>query len=173
VPLYTGTRQLANEVAAEASVDRARAQLSQTRKSAALEARQARLTLAQVEAALASLAETAGQATRAYEIAEVRFQEGLASQTELSDARIAEAQALSNRASAVRDLLVARVRLALLADLPLSATTSATGGLTNATSGSSTTTTSNSTQGASGGSTSTTSGTTTSTRTSTAGQTTP
>jgi outer membrane protein len=126
VPLYTGGQQRANELAAEAQLDRSRAQLSQTRKSAALDARQALLTLAQAEATFAAGAQTATQATRAYEIAEVRYREGLAAQTEVSEARIAQNQALSNRAQAARDLLVARVRLALLSDLPLNTTTTTT-----------------------------------------------
>jgi outer membrane protein TolC len=61
------------------------------------------------------------QATRAYEIAELRYREGVSTQLELSDARLLLAQAQVNRAQAARDLQVARARLALLPDLPLSA----------------------------------------------------
>jgi len=58
--------------------------------------------------------------TRAYAIAEVRFREGLATQIELSDARLLLQQAEANTATAARDREVARLRLALLRDLPLS-----------------------------------------------------
>jgi outer membrane protein TolC len=44
----------------------------------------------------------------------------LASQVELQDARLQRDQALSTRARALRDVQVARARLALLRDLPLS-----------------------------------------------------
>ena len=58
------------------------------------------------------------QAQRAYAIAEVRYREGISTQTELSDARLLLQQAEANRAQAARDLQVARVRSALLRDLP-------------------------------------------------------
>jgi outer membrane protein TolC len=60
------------------------------------------------------------QATRAYQIAELRYKEGISTQIELTDQRIAQQQALANRAQAARNLQVARVRLGLITDLPLS-----------------------------------------------------
>jgi outer membrane protein TolC len=65
---------------------------------------------------------TAEQASRAYDIATVRYREGISTQTELNDSRIALQQAEANRATAARDLQVARIRLALLHDLPLGTT---------------------------------------------------
>jgi outer membrane protein TolC len=59
------------------------------------------------------------QAERAYRIAEIRWREGLSTQLELSDSRILLQQAQANRAQSARDLLVARLRLALLPLLPL------------------------------------------------------
>ncbi|MFN2604586.1 MAG: TolC family protein [Gemmatimonadaceae bacterium] len=70
---------------------------------------------------LASLG-TAEQASRAYSIAEVRYKEGISTQLELNDARILLEQAVTNRALAARNLQVARVKLALLPDLPLQTT---------------------------------------------------
>src|SRR6185312_12054224 len=64
---------------------------------------------------------TVEQAVQAYRIAEVRYREGISPQTELSDSRISLQQAQANRAQAARDLQVARVRFALLHDLPISA----------------------------------------------------
>lgn len=139
-PAFTGGRQRASELAAEAALQRTRAQLAQTRKAAVFDAQQVTLTLEQAEAAAAASAQTATQASRAYAISEARYREGIASQTEVTDARLAQAQALSNQAQAARDVLVARVRLALLSDLPLStaatgssATSSATTSATSAT----------------------------------------
>ena len=68
---------------------------------------------------------TASQAQRAYEIAEVRFREGISTQLELSETRVQLQQALANRARAARDLQVARKRLELLPYLPLSQSGSA------------------------------------------------
>ncbi|MBL8986613.1 MAG: TolC family protein, partial [Gemmatimonadetes bacterium] len=68
---------------------------------------------------------TSAQATRAYQIADLRFREGVSTQTELLDARIALQQAEVNRAQAARDLQIARVRVALLSELPLGGASSA------------------------------------------------
>ena len=64
---------------------------------------------------------TVQQAQRAYQIANVRFTNGVSTQLELSDARLSLQQAEANRAQAARDLQVARARVALLPDLPVSA----------------------------------------------------
>jgi outer membrane protein TolC len=62
------------------------------------------------------------QAVRAYEIAELRYREGLSTQVELADARLLLFQARASRAQAARDVQLARVRLAVLPQLPLDAT---------------------------------------------------
>ena len=59
------------------------------------------------------------EAQRAYDIAEVRFREGISTQLELSETRVQLQQALANRARAARDLQVARKRLELLPYLPM------------------------------------------------------
>lgn len=127
-PLFTGGRLRGEVMAAEAAYDETRFRLAQAREAAALEAR---LQVEQLEAAqsawLASVG-TAAVAQRAYEIAEVRFREGLSTQIELSESRVQWQQALANRAQAARDLQVARVRLALLPQLPLGAGTGAAQG---------------------------------------------
>ncbi len=126
VPLYAGGTQRANELAAEAAVERARAQRDRTRKAAVLDARRALLTLTRAEGAYAASVRAAAQAARAYEIAAARYRAGVAPQTEVNDARIAESQARSTQAQAARDVLVVRVRLALLKDLPLASTPATT-----------------------------------------------
>jgi outer membrane protein TolC len=73
------------------------------------------------EASFAASAGTAQQAARAYQIAEIRYREGISTQVELSDSRILLEQASANRALAARDLAVARARVALLRDLPFGA----------------------------------------------------
>lgn len=125
-PIFTGGRLRAEHEAARAGVMEAELRRQQALEGAALDARAA---LARHDAALATWAASGGtveQAARAYAIAEVRYREGISTQTELLDARLAFQQAEATRATAARDLLVARVRVALLADLPLAAGTTAT-----------------------------------------------
>jgi hypothetical protein len=59
------------------------------------------------------------QAARAYEIADLRYREGISTQLELLDARLVMQSAQVNRAQAARDVQVARARASLLPDLPL------------------------------------------------------
>jgi outer membrane protein TolC len=83
----------------------------------------ARNAFIQLEAAQAGWEASAGtveQAARAYQIAELRYREGISTQTELLDSRIQLQEAQASRARAARDLQVAKVRLALLPALPIS-----------------------------------------------------
>ena len=93
--------------------------LQQTREVVVADETDARETLAAAEAQWAATNGTVAQAERAYEIADVRFREGVSTQVELADARLLRQRALANRAQAARDLQVARTRLALLPLLPL------------------------------------------------------
>lgn len=121
-PLFTGGRIKGDQMVAEANVSEAQARYDQLREFAALDSRVTLNDLSQARAAwLASLG-TAEQANRAYSIAEVRYKEGISTQIELNDARILLEQAVANRALAARNLQVARVKLALLPDLPLQTT---------------------------------------------------
>ncbi len=121
-PLFTGGRIKGEQMVAEANVREAQARYDQLREFAALDSRVTLNNLFQARAAwLASLG-TADQARRAYSIAAVRYKEGISTQIELNDARILLEQAVANRALAARNLQVARVKLALLPDLPLQTT---------------------------------------------------
>jgi outer membrane protein len=122
VPLFTGGRVKGDAAVAQAGLEQARLRLRQTRELAQLDARNARLQLEAAVAAWEASAGTEEQADRAYVIAEVRYREGISTQTELNDLRIQLAQAQATRAQAARDLQVARMRLALLPSLPLDAT---------------------------------------------------
>lgn len=119
VPLFTGGRIRGTALVAEAAVREAEARYEQVREAAALDAQQALALLTQAQAALAASQGTSGQAARAYNIAEVRYREGLSTQVELNDSRLLLQQASANSALAVRNLQVARMRVALLRDLPL------------------------------------------------------
>jgi outer membrane protein len=120
LPLLTGGRLQADERVARADLDQSRAQLEQVEELAALDTRAAWAELIAAQAAWEASSGTIEQAVRAYDIANVRFTAGVSTQLELSDARLLLQQSEVNRAQAARDLQVARARLALLPDLPLS-----------------------------------------------------
>jgi len=128
MPLFTGGRIRGENVVAQANVAEAKARLQQTREFASLDAQEAIAQLQQAVATLAASGGTADQATRAYNIAEVRFREGLSTQLELTESRLLLQQARANRAQAARDFQVARLRLTLLKDLPLGAGNAAAAG---------------------------------------------
>lgn len=127
VSLLSGGRTRGSVLMADANLREARARLKQTREFAALDSRITLSQLAQAEAAWRASQGTAEQARRAYTIDEIRYKEGISTQTELTQSRLLAEQAMMNRAVAARDLAVARMRLALLKDLPLSAGGGASG----------------------------------------------
>lgn len=126
VPLLTGGRLAAQEGAAMATLDEAKARFDQTREAAGLDARDALDRLAAADAVFQAAFGTIAQAQRAYEIAELRYREGISTQLELNDTRIQLTFAQGNAALAARNLQVARARVALLPDLPLGAGANAT-----------------------------------------------
>ncbi len=141
-PIFTGGR-IAGEVrAAEANLVEAQQRQRQAEELARLDARLAIAALEQAAEGYAASQGTEEQARRAYQIAEIRFTEGISSQLELNDSRLLLQQAQANAAQAARDLAVARMRLLLLPNLPLGAasgmmgSSSASGGANGAPSGS-------------------------------------
>ena len=119
VPLFTGGRIRGDEMIAQANLAESRARLQQVREFASLDARVALNALSQAVATWEASRGTAEQASRAYTIAEVRYREGISTQLELNDSRILMEQATANRALAARNLQIARMKLALLPNLPL------------------------------------------------------
>jgi outer membrane protein len=120
LPLFTGGRLRGERMIARAGVEQARLRLRQIEEQARLDARNATASSDEAEARWAASTGTVRQAQRAYQIAEIRYREGISTQTELSDSRLQLQEAQANRAQAARDLQVARVRLALMKNLPLS-----------------------------------------------------
>ncbi len=119
MPVFAGFRIPAEEAAAKADLTEAEARLKQARELAGLQRATALQEMESARAAWEATGGTITQARRAYEIAELRFREGISTQLELSDSRLAWQSAQANRAQAARDLQLARVRVALLADLPI------------------------------------------------------
>jgi outer membrane protein len=126
-PVLDGGRIKGDVAVAEAGLAQARANREQARQFAALDSRVALTALQEAEASWEASRGTAEQAQRTYAIDEVRFREGISTQTDLSQSRLLLEQARANRAMAARNLAVARVRLALLRDLPLQTSAGAAG----------------------------------------------
>jgi outer membrane protein TolC len=124
--LFSGGRVTGSIEQARANLDEAKARLEQSRELAALDTRVALNQLQQAEAAFAASRGTAQQAQRAYSIDQIRYREGISTQTDLTQSRLLLEQATANQAQSARDLAVARARIALLRDLPLN--TQALGG---------------------------------------------
>ncbi len=125
IPIFTGGRIRGDELIAQANLAESRARLQQVREFASLDARVAINALNQAKASWEASRGTSEQAAKAYTIAEVRYREGISTQLELNDSRILLEQSTANRALAARNLQIARLKLALLANLPLQTGTSA------------------------------------------------
>lgn len=126
LPIFLGGAIRGDKMVAEAGEREAEARLRQTRQLAAVDTRNSIAQLRAAEAQYAASAGTENQAARAYDIAALRYREGISTQTELSASRIQLQQARANRAQATRDLQVARLRVALIRDLPLGVSGAAT-----------------------------------------------
>lgn len=118
-PVLTGGRLRGDRLVAEANLTEAQQRLQQTREGASLDALLAVSALEQAQASYLASVGTDSQAAQAYRIAEVRFQEGISTQLELTEVRVQLEQARLQRVNAARDLELAKLRLALLKDLPL------------------------------------------------------
>jgi outer membrane protein len=117
--LFSGGRVTGQIEVAKANLDEARARLEQSRELAALDTRVALNQLQQAEASFTASRGTAAQARRAYSIDQIRFREGISTQTDLTQSRLLLEQAEANQAQSARDLAVARARVALIRDLPI------------------------------------------------------
>jgi outer membrane protein len=143
IPLLTGGRLAGDELVARGNLSEAKARLKQSREAAEIDVRTSQLDLSDAQGILKSDESTVEQAKRGYEIAQLRFHEGLSSQIELQNARLLFEQAEVNRSQALRNVQVARARLALIRDLPLTgagsqATAQASGASTGSSGGATT-----------------------------------
>src|SRR6266516_2627331 len=85
--------------------------VDQTRRQVELEVAQARAEVDRARALIVARRETVRQAQRAQHLAGVRYANGMATQLEVSDARVAQQQAEVNEVQATRDYFVALARL--------------------------------------------------------------
>ncbi len=110
-PIFLGFRTAARVEQARANLMRAEAQRDQLRKQVELDVAQAKAEVARARALLVARRETVRQSQRAQYLAGVRYTNGMATQLEVSDARVAQQQAEVNEVQATRDYYVALAQL--------------------------------------------------------------
>jgi outer membrane protein TolC len=118
-PLFTSGRISGARQQASATLETARLRAKLTAEQAALDNATVNARLREARDNSLATASVVEQALRAYAIAELRYSEGVSTQTELQDVRLQLEQARANQAQAARDTQVARFRRALLPYLPL------------------------------------------------------
>jgi outer membrane protein TolC len=119
LPIFTGLRTEGQVAQAQAQYEVARANRDRLLEGAAIEAVQARDELGRTLSSLFARRETVRQARRAWELAGVRFTNGMSTQIEVSDARLQLQSAEVNEVQAMRDYLVAIAALERAVGHPL------------------------------------------------------
>ncbi|MDQ8153762.1 MAG: TolC family protein [Gemmatimonadota bacterium] len=119
--VFDGLRAKGNLDLAQAQAKISEITLSQVRETATLEVSRARNELARAIAAFGARQDNSAQAEEAYQLAELRYQKGLSTQLEVSDAQYALLTARSTEAKATYDLYLAVADLARVRgrDIPL------------------------------------------------------
>jgi len=110
-PIFVGFRTEGKVEQARAGLARAQAQRDQLEKQVELEVAQARAEVERARVLLVARRETVRWAKRAQYLSGVRYTNGLATQLDVSDARVAQQQAEVNEVQARRDYLVALAQL--------------------------------------------------------------
>jgi outer membrane protein len=124
--IFSGGRISGNVLVAQSNLEETRQRLKQTEELADLDTRVAITQYEQAQAAWVASAGNSEQARRALDIDQIRYREGISTQTDLTQTRLQYEQATAIRATAARNLAVAKMRLQLLNDLPLQLGGSAT-----------------------------------------------
>ena len=119
--VFDGLRAKGNLDLAQAQAEIADISLTQAREAAVLDVSRARNELTRATAAFSARQENSAQADEAYQLAELRFQRGLSTQLEVSDAQYALLTARSTEIRATFDLYLAVADLARVRgrDIPL------------------------------------------------------
>ncbi|HEX3865490.1 MAG TPA: TolC family protein, partial [Gemmatimonadaceae bacterium] len=94
-PILDGGRIKGDELVAQSGLAQAKAQRDQTRQFAAMDARVAMAALNEAQSTWDASRGTAEQAQKAYSIDQVRFSEGISTQTDLAQSRLLLEQALA------------------------------------------------------------------------------
>jgi outer membrane protein TolC len=119
VPIFSGFRTQGLAAQAHAALAQAQARRDLLHEQVTLEIAQARAELERTTALLAARREAVREGQRAYELAGVRFTNGLSTQLEVSDTRLAMETAEVNQVQATRDYLLALADLQRAVGKPL------------------------------------------------------
>ncbi|HEX6693923.1 MAG TPA: TolC family protein [Longimicrobiales bacterium] len=111
VPIFNGMRTGANVQIARVNTMRDRLRLAQLREGVQLEWENARSERSRARVSIEARGLTVQQAQRVYDLTVLRYEQGLASQLEVTDARLALLQARTNLAQAVADYHIANARV--------------------------------------------------------------
>jgi outer membrane protein TolC len=111
VPIFSGFKRGADVELARVELRQSQLQLAQLRESVQLEYERARGEKERARSSIAARHRTVDQAQRVYDLTVLRYEKGLATQLETSDARLALLQARTNLAQAVSDYYVADAQM--------------------------------------------------------------
>ena len=112
VPIFNGNRTSAEVAQAQVNLNQERLRLSQLRENVQVEYERARGERERARVSIQARQRTVDQAQRVYDLTVLRYEQGLASQLEVSDARLSLLQARTNLAQAVSDFQIADATLA-------------------------------------------------------------
>ena len=118
IPIFSGFRRQAELAEARIGVTQARLQASQLREAVQLETEQARGERERALASIAARQRTVEQAQRVHDLTVLRYESGLATQLEVSEARLALLQARTNVAQAIADYYIADAGFSRAVGLP-------------------------------------------------------
>jgi outer membrane protein len=110
-PVFLGFRTEGAAERARAQVQEAEATRDMLRETVRLQVEQARLSLQNARSLLGAQRQTVRWARRAFELAQVRYSNGMATQLEVSDARLQMQSAQVHEVQVTRDYLVALAQL--------------------------------------------------------------
>jgi outer membrane protein TolC len=111
IPIFSGLKRKAELDKARVELEQARLQLTQMRKAVELEYEQARGERDRARMEIEARGRTVEQAERVHDLTALRYERGLATQLEVSEARLALLQARTNQAQALMDYHTAEAKL--------------------------------------------------------------
>ena len=111
VPIFSGFRRKAEVDQARITLQQEQLRLGQLRESVQLQFEQARGERERAATTISARQRTVDQAQRVHDLTVLRYEQGLATQLEVSDARLALLQARTNLAQAISDFRIADANL--------------------------------------------------------------
>jgi outer membrane protein TolC len=118
-PLFDGLRAKGNIDLARAQARVAELELAREREAVAIEVAAARAGFQRAQALFAARQQNAGEATEAFTLASLRYDRGLSTQLEVSDAQLALLTAQTDEASSIYDLYLATAEMARALGRPI------------------------------------------------------